>query len=194
MPREIFGNELPPIEESKVSDIFHNIITNEIFVFDNGEWKVAPEEPDPSLPTPSIADAGKAVVVGEDGKYELGEGGGGGSSVVILTKNGTSFNRIENPQDLDETKLNVIRWYEYIEEDDYQYHYYDVELITSPVSVDLGDIGLTYYLYTDDEEEIVLSSGVYTVRSLDINIQNTTRSYALITEGQYAGYLAQAQT
>lgn len=31
------------------------------------------------LPTPTVADSGKAVVVNEEGKYALGEAGGGGS-------------------------------------------------------------------------------------------------------------------
>ena len=107
MPREIFGNELPPIEESKVSDIFHNIITNEIFVFDNGEWKAAPEEPDPSLPTPSIADAGKAVVVGEDGRYELGEVGGGGGEESVLKCVG-NFDAETGNITLDKTYAEII--------------------------------------------------------------------------------------
>ena len=94
MPREIFGNKLPPIEESKNSDIFHNIITNGTYVFDNGEWEVVPETPEPSLPEPTIADAGKAIVVGEDGKYELGEGGGGtGGGALIVHIDGEALDK-----------------------------------------------------------------------------------------------------
>ena len=37
------------------------------------------------LPTPTIADAGKAVVVGDDGSYELGEAGGGEILIVNIT-------------------------------------------------------------------------------------------------------------
>ena len=34
----IFGNALPPVEESHVGDIFHNIITGYTYQFDNGAW------------------------------------------------------------------------------------------------------------------------------------------------------------
>ena len=36
------------------------------------------------LPTPTVADAGKAVVVDEEGKYALGEAGGGSFKVNVL--------------------------------------------------------------------------------------------------------------
>lgn len=36
------------------------------------------------LPTPTVADAGKAVVVDEEGKYALGEGGSGGDNLFIV--------------------------------------------------------------------------------------------------------------
>ena len=74
MVREIFGNELPPTEVSKDSDIFHNQLTNEDFVFDNGKWNLLPQqlEPEnPTIPEPKVADAGKVLTVNSAGKYEL---------------------------------------------------------------------------------------------------------------------------
>ena len=87
MPRDIYGNTLPTVEESRDSDIFHNIITNKDYVFDNGEWNELPQDPSGSsdLPTPEAGDAGKAVVVGEDLSYTLGQASGG--SGYEVTKN-----------------------------------------------------------------------------------------------------------
>lgn len=74
MVREIFGNELPPTEVSKDSDIFHNQLTNEDYVFDNGKWNLLPQQPEPESPTipePSVEDAGKVIAVNDLGEYEL---------------------------------------------------------------------------------------------------------------------------
>ena len=54
MPREIFGTQLPPAEESKISDIFHNQTTNETYVFDNGEWTLKEQEGDGSVEVVTI--------------------------------------------------------------------------------------------------------------------------------------------
>lgn len=74
MIRQTFGTVLPPTEKSHVGDRFYNLITNEYFIFDDGQWLSFPESivPHSDLPTPTAADAGKGVVVGSDGKYKLG--------------------------------------------------------------------------------------------------------------------------
>lgn len=41
------------------------------------------------VPSPSVEDAGKVIVVGEDGKYELGEGGTGGGVLTVHLDDGT---------------------------------------------------------------------------------------------------------
>lgn len=69
MIRETFGAQLPSVEESHVGDRFYNTIEDKHYVFDDGGWKAVPETPEPSLPTPTPSDAGKALVVGEDGNY-----------------------------------------------------------------------------------------------------------------------------
>lgn len=43
------------------------------------------------LPTPTVADAGKAVVVDEEGKYALGETGGGG---LVITRSAVDDNNV----------------------------------------------------------------------------------------------------
>ena len=74
MIRQTFGTVLPPTNESHVGDRFYNIITNEYFIFDDGQWLSFPEAiiSHSDLPTPTLLDAGKGVVVGSDGKYKLG--------------------------------------------------------------------------------------------------------------------------
>ena len=73
MIRETFGAQLPPVEESHVGDRFYNTAEDKHYVFDDGEWQAIPETPEPSLPTPTPSDAGKALVVGEDGGFSLGQ-------------------------------------------------------------------------------------------------------------------------
>ena len=77
MIRETFGAQLPPIEESHVGDRFYNTAEDKHYVFDDGEWKAIPETPEPSLPTPTPSDAGKALVVGEDGVFTMAPTGSG---------------------------------------------------------------------------------------------------------------------
>ena len=45
MRRPILGLQLPPVEESVVGDVFVNLATAEIKVFDNGVWNDFPEQP-----------------------------------------------------------------------------------------------------------------------------------------------------
>lgn len=77
MPRNIFGNSLPPVEASRDSDIFHDQQTNKDYVFDNGQWNELPQQASSSsLPQPSVEDAGKVLRVNPTGRYELGSEGG----------------------------------------------------------------------------------------------------------------------
>lgn len=39
MFRDIYGNTLPPVSESRVTDRFHNMITNKTYVFNDGKWE-----------------------------------------------------------------------------------------------------------------------------------------------------------
>ena len=90
MPRNLYGNSLPSVAESRDSDIFYDINTGKSYVFDNGQWnelpQTTPEPPGPEIPTPAAGDAGKVLKVGEDLSYELGEGGGSGYSGVPVLK------------------------------------------------------------------------------------------------------------
>ena len=74
MQRDIYGNTLPLVTDSRDGDIFHNLITGKNYVFDNGEWNELPQEPPvpgPEIPIPAITDEGKVLGVDEEGKYTL---------------------------------------------------------------------------------------------------------------------------
>lgn len=61
------------------------------------------------LPTPTVEDAGKAVVVDEEGKYALIEGGGGGGTLTV-TVSGTPTSRTldKNYKEITEAITNGI--------------------------------------------------------------------------------------
>lgn len=44
MQREIFGNKLPPIEESHVGDRFYDMDEDKHYVFDDGKWILKEQE------------------------------------------------------------------------------------------------------------------------------------------------------
>lgn len=78
----IIGRVLPPIEESYVGDVFMNTDTGIVYTFDDGAWQEMPQK-NREVPSPTQSDNGKAVVVGDDGKYTLGTVSGGGASPFI---------------------------------------------------------------------------------------------------------------
>lgn len=116
------------------------------------------------LPTPTVADAGKAVVVDAEGKYALGEAGGGGSEdifIVTITYNaGTSsytadktFAEIESAM----TRKKIII-----------YMVEDTAIIANHVVADLGGTiesigGTVVYVVDQGGDNTVLQASEFTI-------------------------------
>lgn len=58
--------------------------TTRVDIVDEATWNNILAMGENPLPEAKVADAGKSVVVGDDGKYELGEGGSSGGGVLVV--------------------------------------------------------------------------------------------------------------
>ena len=112
MPRDIYGNTLPLVSDSRDSDRFHDQRTGKDYVFDNGEWneltQSTPAPAGPTIPEPEEGDAGKAIVVGDDLSYELGTVSGGGDSTLFLIRCTIEFVDGFTNYTLDATYQNIL--------------------------------------------------------------------------------------
>lgn len=62
---------------------------------------------DVDLPKPTVEDAGKAVVVDEEGKYALGEGGGGDSDLYFIIRTTAWDEETYEPTAIDKTMSEI---------------------------------------------------------------------------------------